>query len=305
MYLGIPHEAPATTAAVNATAGQVALYKGKVARTYFFSTSGGRTANVQDLDPNAAPIPYLVSVVDAYDSISPYHEWGPYRFSARKLARAFKVPGRLLDVQTVPSSSGRVRTVVATGSGGENDIDGAAVRRALGLRSTWFRVGVLALGAPAGPVAYGTSAALAGRARGVSRVELQQSGPGGWETVAKLTPHGGTVEPKVKLKASSKFRLAVGAIATTPVAVAVSRSVRLHVPNDHTGFWGTVKPVAAGVVVEVQRQAGTGWRTVATARTTTRGRFTIARDVAPGIYRVRIAAGAGFATTVSKPLSVG
>ena len=41
VYLGIPHEAPSTTAAVNATAGQVALYKGKVASTYFFSTSGG------------------------------------------------------------------------------------------------------------------------------------------------------------------------------------------------------------------------------------------------------------------------
>jgi stage II sporulation protein D len=305
MYLGIPHEAPATTAAVNATAGQVALYKGKVASTYFFSTSGGRTANVQDLYPNSPPIPYLVSVPDKYDSISPYHSWGPLEFSRRKLARVFKVPGKLLDVQTVPSPSGRVREVVATGSSGDNDVDGNAVRSALGLRSTWFRVGVLALGAPPQPVAYGTATALPGKARGVGAVQLQQRSPGeGWQTVATLTPKGGAVEPKVRLKSSSRFRLAVGTIATAPVAVAVSRSVRLHVPNDLSGFWGTVKPLAAGIPVRIQRQAGSAWRTIAGATTTAQGRFTIARNVLPGTYRVRIAAGAGFATSVSKPITV-
>ena len=36
VYLGIAHEAPSATAAVQATAGQVVLYGGKVATTYFF-----------------------------------------------------------------------------------------------------------------------------------------------------------------------------------------------------------------------------------------------------------------------------
>ena len=45
VYLGIAHEAPTATAAVQATAGQVVLYGGKVATTYFFSSSGGRTAS--------------------------------------------------------------------------------------------------------------------------------------------------------------------------------------------------------------------------------------------------------------------
>src|SRR6266550_4113763 len=190
VYLGIPHEAPSTNAAVGATAGQVVFYKGKVASTYFFSTSGGRTASVQDLYPDSPPIPYLVSVPDPYDSISPYHDWGPFRFTARKLGRGLKSPGKLLDVKTVPASSGRVQSVVATGAKGQATATGSEVRSALGLRSTWFQVGVLALGAPATPLTYGTTTALSGTARGVGSVELQQFVAGGWKTVSTLTPHG-------------------------------------------------------------------------------------------------------------------
>ena len=304
VYLGIPHEAPATTAAVNATAGQVALYRGKVASTYFFSTSGGRTASVQDLYPNSPPIPYLVSVADKYDSISPYHDWGPYRFTPRKLARGLKVPGRLLDVQTLASSSGRVRSVVATGSRGQVTVDGSKVRVALGLRSTWFSVGVLALGAPSQPVSFGTATRLDGTARGVGSVELQQRGPDGrWKTVSTLKPRGGAVAPKIRPKSSSRFRLAVDDISSSPVAVSVARSVRLHVPYDLSGFWGTVRPVASGVAVRIQRQTGAGWRTVATVRTKPNGRFTLARAVAAGTYRARVAAGAGFVAGVSAPVT--
>jgi stage II sporulation protein D len=305
VYLGIPHEAPATTAAVNATAGEVVLYKGKVASTYFFSTSGGRTASAQDLYPDSPPIPYLVSVVDKYDSISPYHDWGPFRFSPARLAHTLKVPGRLLDVHTVASSSGRVRSVVATGSGGQVTVDGSKVRFALGLRSTWFSVGVLALGTPPQPVAYGARTQLSGTARGVSTVELQERAAGGaWRTVANLTPRAGAVAPRIKPTSTTRFRLAVGDISSSPVAVAVARSVRLHVPPDLSGFWGRVRPAAAGVAVRIQRQAGAGWRTVAAARTKASGRFTLPRPVAPGSYRARVAAGAGFVTGVSKLLVV-
>ena len=304
VYLGIPHEAPATTAAVNATAGQVALYKGKVASTYFFSTSGGRTASVQDVYPSSAPIPYLVSVADRYDSISPYHDWGPITFSERKLARAFKVQGRLLDVQTVAGFSGRVRSVLATGSRGDSTVLGPKVRTALGLRSTWFSVAVLALDAPPAPVPYGSAAALKGKARGVGAVDLQQRQPGApWQTVAKLTPRGGAVAPKVKPTSSSSFRLVVGEIASGPVSVPVARSVRLHVANGLSGFWGAVKPGDPGTRVQIQRQAGSAWPTIATLTTKAQGRFTLVRAVPPGTYRARVPAGRGYVSGVSKPIA--
>ena len=80
-----------TTAAVDATAGQVVLYNGKVASTYYFSTSGGRTAAIQDVWPGSPPVPYLVSVPDPYDKASPYHDWKPAAISPDKLAKVLKM----------------------------------------------------------------------------------------------------------------------------------------------------------------------------------------------------------------------
>ncbi len=96
VYLGIEHEKPSTNAAVNATAGQVVLYEGAVAKTYFFSTSGGRTASAEDVW--GEPVPYLVSVADPYDSISPHHDWGPLVFTGAKLAKKLKMKGRVVDL---------------------------------------------------------------------------------------------------------------------------------------------------------------------------------------------------------------
>src|SRR5919198_712407 len=141
VYRGLAGEAPETNAAVQATAGQVVLYAGRPARTYFFSTSGGRTMSAADAW--GTPIPYLVSVPDPYDTLSPYHDWGPFAFTAAKLGKALHAQGPLLDVQTDANSSGRVADVTAIGANGESTVTGTAVRKALGLRSTWFSVGVV------------------------------------------------------------------------------------------------------------------------------------------------------------------
>ena len=53
-----PDESPESDAAIAATPRQIVTYKGKVATTYFFSTSGGRTASIQDVWDSPA-VPYL------------------------------------------------------------------------------------------------------------------------------------------------------------------------------------------------------------------------------------------------------
>ncbi len=63
--------------AANAVAGQVAVYNGKVAQTYYYAISAGRTANCQDIW--TASLPYLVSVDSSVDkSVSGYQTTRKY-----------------------------------------------------------------------------------------------------------------------------------------------------------------------------------------------------------------------------------
>ncbi len=97
MYRGVAAETTATNAAVRATRGRVVTYEGQPVTTYFFSTSGGRTENVENSFIGGKPKPWLKSVTDPYDKLSPSHRWGPFKLSLRsasaKLGRL--VPGRL------------------------------------------------------------------------------------------------------------------------------------------------------------------------------------------------------------------
>ncbi len=86
VYGGVAAERPRSDHAVYATLGQVLNYGGAIARTYYSASSGGRTEAVQDAWPGTAPIPYLRSVPDPYDSYSPHHDWGPFDHTPSRLA---------------------------------------------------------------------------------------------------------------------------------------------------------------------------------------------------------------------------
>lgn len=143
VYGGASAEDPRTSRAVDRTAGRVVTYHGQVITAYFFSTSGGRTEDVQNVFPGSPPLPYLVSVPDPFDRLSPYHVWSdPPSFTAQDLGRRLGLDGPVADVTVISrGSSPRVREVgVTTLSGGSTALSGAQVRAALGLRDTWFSV---------------------------------------------------------------------------------------------------------------------------------------------------------------------
>ena len=100
-----------------ATARQIVLYQGKVATTFFYSSSGGQTAAIQDVW-DSPPVPYLVSVPDPYDTISPYHDWGPVAFTAATVAKKLKLAGPILDLQPAVDGSERVSSVARRDAGG-------------------------------------------------------------------------------------------------------------------------------------------------------------------------------------------
>jgi SpoIID/LytB domain protein len=306
MYLGIPAESQPARDAVNATAGKVVLYDGEVAETFFSSSSGGRTANVQDVWTGTKPLPYLVSVPDPYDTLSPYHNWGPMRFGAAQLGKKLGARGTLLDVRAASGSDGRVRTLTLVGTKGTKTISGSTARAAMGLRSTWFTIGAMTLTPPAAPLEYGTTAHLAGVARGMPRVTLDSRPYGGqWKPLAVLTSRGGKVTATVSPKVTTDYRISSGIVRSAVVRLSVAPSVRLSASTDRTSVSGVVKPSFPGVPVQIQRSAANGaWTTVAQATPAGDGSFQAPVNLVPGTYRARIAPGNGFAAGLSPVLTV-
>jgi len=139
VYRGVVGEVPSTTAAVRATRSRVVTVGGEVAQTFFFSTSGGRTAANEE-GFGGSPLSYLRSVEDPYDDLSPVHTWTA-RFTRREAQRKLGdlVAGRLQGLEVATRSpSGRAATVLVRGRRGDLTVSAASVRTALGLRSTWI-----------------------------------------------------------------------------------------------------------------------------------------------------------------------
>ena len=223
VYGGLDAETPGGIEAVKQTKGQVVLYGGKVATTYYFSSSGGRTAGYSELFPDRPPIPYLTAVADPYDTVSPYHNWGPVLFTAAELSKRLHVPGV---TELVPDRSGsRARQVLVTGTAGDAALPPSSVRSALGLRSTWFSTGRLSLARPVRSVASGSPVTLTGTiARIKEPVTLEQRPAGAaWEPGPAVKPAAdGTFSIQVIPAVPTQYRLVVGKVRTKALRVNVA-----------------------------------------------------------------------------------
>ena len=91
VYGGIRAEAASTNRAIGSTAGRVLYWDGRVATTFYHSTSGGKTVSNEEAWPGATPVPYLVSVSDPYDGLSKLHRWGPFRWTPAEVGRKLGV----------------------------------------------------------------------------------------------------------------------------------------------------------------------------------------------------------------------
>jgi SpoIID/LytB domain protein len=316
-YLGVSHETAATTAAVNATAGQVVMYGGKVATTYFFASSGGETDSIASAW-GVAPVPYLVAVPDPWDAISPYHDWGPIPISAKTFANALKVKGSILDLQTTLDPAGRVSrvSVVAAPSlalqsataSKPPSFSGATVSSALGLRSTWFSVATMSLEqpAPVAPVPYGSSITLTGLVLGLTGVSLEERPFGGaWGLVGPVTPaaDGSLVLPEAPA-VTTDYRLATPTAAVGYVRVKVAPSIQIVDPTTTPGVLsGAVQPALPGVPVEVDAEnPDSTWTAVATSSLAPDGSFSVPVSMSAGTtYRIVVTPGQGYAPGMTAP----
>ncbi|MSO40726.1 MAG: SpoIID/LytB domain-containing protein [Solirubrobacterales bacterium] len=140
VYGGISAETSRTNKAVSTSKLQVVKYKGKIASTYFFSTSGGHTENIENVFIGSSPQPYLKGVKDPYDGSSPYHRWTA-RISQSGMQSALDdlVRGKLRQIKVVKrGSSPRVVRAKLIGSGGTTKVSGPTIQFRLGLRDSWM-----------------------------------------------------------------------------------------------------------------------------------------------------------------------
>src|SRR3954451_5164643 len=139
MYYGMSRETAGTNEAVQGTAGEVVMYGDQVASTYYFSSSGGRTENIENSWPGMAPLPYLRSVDDPYDNLSPRHRWR-FVWSRSKLDAKLGgfVRGKLKAVKvTKRGVSPRIVNAQVLGTRGAVNVTGPQLRSRLGLYDSW------------------------------------------------------------------------------------------------------------------------------------------------------------------------
>jgi stage II sporulation protein D len=203
VYGGVAAETAATDQAVEETAGQVVTYDGEPVVTYFFSTSGGRTEDVENTTLGDEPEPWLKSVEDPYDDVSPKHRWGPIKLTMDQAAARLGglVKGRFKGVQVLRrGSSPRVVEADVVGTGGRTRVDGATLRARFGLNDTWaYFTSIATRRAPVDGTARAASgprpvAAVSGTvvpARRGAEVQIQIRDGSEWRTVTSTVVRRG------------------------------------------------------------------------------------------------------------------
>ncbi|MEX2193725.1 MAG: SpoIID/LytB domain-containing protein [Thermoleophilaceae bacterium] len=139
VYRGFGSETARSNEAVSATAGEVLVHEGEVIPAYFFSTSGGRTENVENVWYDSDPRPYLTSVEDPYDDASPRHRWR-LSFTTAQMEQRLRglVKGRFQRIKVRRrGESPRVVSADVIGSRGRTRVSGATLKSRLGLNDTW------------------------------------------------------------------------------------------------------------------------------------------------------------------------
>jgi SpoIID/LytB domain protein len=139
VYGGLESEAARGNRAADTTRGQVVMYGGKIAETFFSACSGGHTESVQNVF-FGAPVAYLVGVPDPYDGACPLHTW-KLSFSGRALSAKLGsyLKGQLKRIViTKRGTSPRIVWAKLYGSGGVSKIRGDQLQSALGAYDRWM-----------------------------------------------------------------------------------------------------------------------------------------------------------------------
>lgn len=243
VYRGVTGETSTTNAAVTATAGQYVTYNGKPITAFFFSTSGGRTENVENSFIGATPQPYLKSVDDPWDTASPKHRWQiKYTRASLKKKLGGWVKGNLRSIDVIKRGiSPRVVRADIVGSKGRTSVTGPQLRARLGLNDTWVQFvfsGATTKPLPKAPAAdappttggggvvLSSSNALGLPSVGAGILAQVIAQPPGYGTArGRVWPEGGGVVVRLQLREGGRWR------------------TKIRVRADETGRWTSLLPL--------------------------------------------------------------
>ncbi len=248
---------------------------------------------MHDAFPTAHQVPYLVSVADPYDYISPHHVWPTRVLTPEQVGRVLGVSG-VRDVRVVENSSQRAKAVRVRIAGGWRTFPAQTVQERFDLGSTDFDVHALGLDPIRGRSEYGANVRVTGFVRGLGRARLEEQTASGWHRLRDLhvTPRG-TFAVSVKASRSTELRVAYNDVAGTPVSLRVVPRVKVRAVG--AKLRALVSP---RLPLRVERLTHAHWRPVATSTGSFDGR------VRPGSYRVSVPGDAAYAARISLPVSV-
>jgi stage II sporulation protein D len=292
MYGGIRAERDGTNLAVGATAGQVLVWRDRIIPAFYFSTSGGKTSSIHDAWPRAHQVPYLVSVNDPYDYLSPHHVWPTVALPADRVARVLHLRG-VTDMRVIENSSGRAQTVRVRTARGWKRFPGQLIRKKFKLGSTDFTVHVMRLDPPARTL-YGKHVRVEGWVRGLGRARLEQLADQGWKTVRQIHPaKNGRFSVSLPALRSTGLRLAYNDVTGDAVALRVAPRVSMQAEGTKLHVF-----VAPRLPLQVQRLSQHRWKPVARSTGSFDG------SLRPGSYRVAILGGPAYVSSVTKPVAL-
>jgi len=128
VYIGVTKESPRTTEAVNATRNIKAFHEGNVIMATYFSSSGGRTENAENVWINA--VPYLIGVDDTYEVGGMVWERTFTNEELTNITRSNGINiGNVLSVSILETTpNGRVNSLLITGDNGNHILGGEQIR---------------------------------------------------------------------------------------------------------------------------------------------------------------------------------
>jgi len=141
-YGGLHAEFATSTAAVDATAGQIVTFETHPASVSYMSCCGGHTESPAEAWQGGADLPYLRGVADPYCSASPDYQWTksvPFA-TLQNVVSSLGSLGTLRSASIAASDpSGRARSLRFVGEQGEAEVPAAEFRRAASVPSLLIR----------------------------------------------------------------------------------------------------------------------------------------------------------------------